>query len=709
MELKYILSPIQAGTHTLKSRLIHTTSYTMNLGMGPQKSSPQEMFEKATRYFTAVADAGAALVNFSGGSFPDKNGKIDSMMSLNFLDPEINAGFRKIVQDVHNHGTLCVSNLRIEPDEYSICSLDNWDEMAAATVGDYAPHFVNKPTCPEEVMDELIDEYARQCKMLKDMGFDGVNFHMSYHSCMMCTSLSPLFNRRTDKYGGNNIQERSLYTLSVLRKVREVCGPDFLIEIQMSAHEEAPGYTVEDWLDFCELAQGLFDIIQIRGFDGSYTHVSSFNCEKDNPGTLKFAEAFKKRGIKGLTAPNGGFNDACDIERFIAEGKTDLVAMARSWLADQQYGEKIRSGHPEDIIPCLGCMGKCDFPSCAVNPKQGLIKNPAAFGPAGSRKKVAVIGGGPAGIRAALAAQERGHDVTMYEQSDELGGQLKFAKYPTFKWKVDEYRKWMLRQIEKSQIDVRLGVKATPELIKAGGYDAIICALGSAPKSPPIKGVDTTDVWQIDDVWGHEAELGQRVVMVGGGGSARETALYLANCGHKVTMLTRRQEVYTDNAHCIWGQEEQYFKEKNLTVINFATTTEIGDGYIVCQVKDKPIEKPVYRYQLVSRMLEAEKSEKAPEIPGFIYPEYPTEMPAFGPLPGDEIHGGKAEKEPEYPVEVRRIECDSIVVSGGRQPRTDETAAFAGCAPAIYVVGDDVVPGSIQEATLTGFAAAMAL
>lgn len=700
MKFEYILCPIQAGTKTLKTRLIHSTSYTMNLGMGPgDRITPDEMFERATRYYTSVSDAGAALVNFSGGSFPDSDGKRNEMMSLNFTEPAIKAGFEKIIEEIHNHGTLCVSNLRLEPDEYNFCWLDDWDDLVIN--GDYAPHFKNKPTCPLDRLEKVINDYGQQAKLLKDMGCDGINFHMSYHSSFMCMSLSPVFNKRNDKYGGKTLKQRAGFTLDVLKRVRETCGDDFLIEIQMSAHEEIPGYTVEDWLEFCELAQGLFDIIQIRGFDGSYTHVTSFNSSKESPHTLQFAEAFKKRGLKGLTAPVGGFTDPVDIERFMAEGKTDLVTMARMWIAEPEFAKKVKEGRPEDVTPCLGCMGKCDYPSCAVNPKHGLIRNPDLFLAASAPEKVAVIGGGPAGMQAALTAAQRGHQVTLFEKSGELGGQLTFSKYPYFKWRIYEYLKWLIRQTEKSGIDIQLNTQATPGLLKDGGYDAIICALGSAPKSPPVSGVDKAEVWQIDDVWGREEELGHRVVVVGGGSSGRETALYLANCGHEVTMLTRSQQIYTDNCHCIWGQVEQYINEKNLTVINYATTIKIGSNYVVCEIKDKPLRSLDYFY--VHDRLEAEKQAAPDPIPGFLYPEYPNDQPDFLRPPEE------PKPEPEYPVEVRRIECDSIVVTGGRTPRTDEAASFSGLAPKIYVVGDNAVPASIQEATLNGFAAAMNL
>lgn len=700
MELKYILSPIQLGKHTLKSRLIHTTSYTMNLGMPGHQITSAEMFAQAERYYLAVANAGAALVNFSGGSFPDRDGNRSEMMSVQYDDPEIRSGFQQLIEKLHQVNTLSVSNLRLEPDEYNISWLNNWDEMPI--IGDYAPHFVNKPTCPQERLEQVIEDYAIQCKGLKDIGFDGVNFHMSYHSSYMCTALSPVLNQRTDKYGGKTLAQRARFPLEVLSRVREACGPDFIIEIQMSAHEETPGYTVEDWLEFCKLAEGLFDIVQIRGFDGSYTHVTGFNSTKAAPHTLQFAEQFKARGIRGLTAPVGGFNDPIDIDRFISEGKTDLVAMARTWLADQDYAEKIRRGHPEDVTPCLGCMGKCDYPSCAVNPRHGLIRNPELFaGKGSSGQRVAVIGGGPAGLRAALTAAELGHHVVLFEKTEALGGQLKFAQYPDFAWKIDEYRKWLLRQIEKSPVDVRLNTEATPELLQQENYDAIICALGSSPKLPPIPGADLVSAWNVDNVWAHEKELGKRVVVVGGGASAREAALYLARQGHQVTMLTRDQEIYTDNCHCIWGEMEQYVREPNLTVLNFATTKEIADNHVVCRIEDRPL-KPMTYFYVRDRLDAAQKKHTTP-VSGLSYPQYPKEEMFF--IPPEAAQ--KPEASEAYPARDETIDFDSIVLSGGRATPDQALAAFRGLAPKLFVVGDAAVPASIQEATLTAFAAAM--
>lgn len=712
MELKHILSPIKIGNITLKSRLTHTKS-----GGGLDGSLRQ--FEKSTAYYTAVAKAGAALVCMIVGTWPDCEGKLSVMSNLEMDDPEIQAGYTKMIDEIHKHGSLCTASLmNVEPQELSICELESWDFDFK---GDYNPNFKNKPTISPQRLEGMIDDYVYQCSELKRIGFDGVTLYMCYRAGILANAISPVLNRRTDKYGGTTLEERARLPLEVFRRIKQACGQDFLIEIQTSAEEEQPGYDLEYWLDFCKLCEGLVDIFQVRGWDGSYTHVTGFNSSKEEPCNLKYAEAFKKRGIKALVAPVGGFGDPETMESFLTESKTDLIAMARGYIADYKLAEKISQGRPEDVTPCIRCMGKCDFPSCSVNPYHGLIKEPNLFLAASDPKKVAVIGGGPAGIRAALAAAERGYSVTLFEKENELGGQLRFAKYPDFKWNLRDYLFWMVRQVYKSKIDVKLATEATPESIGAGGFDAIICALGSSPKSIPVKGADMAEIWHVDDVFGREQELGKRVVVVGGGPSGCETALYLAKAGHDVTLLTRKQEIYTDNSHCIWGEVQAYINEPNLKVVDFATTTEIGDGYVVADVKtNMPRRKLTFSY--VSERLR--ENESAPDkIPGYIYPEYPNtqvvqmppknsgsekpKMPAAGFAHQPEEIAQIDEKD--IIIETRRYDCDSIVISGGRKPRWEEAARFVDLAPKIYVIGDNVAPGSVQECTLTGFAAAMSI
>ncbi len=714
---EHIFSPVTINGITLKSRLTHTKS-------GGSVDGSEESFQKATRYFTNIAKNGAALVCMIVGSWPDCEGKRSVMSRLFMDDPKVQAGFTRMIGEVHKYGTLCTASLmNVEPQELNISHLDKWD---FDWKGDYNPNFKNKPEISAARIDGMIDDFVFQCRELQRIGFDGVTFYMSYRASILANAISPVLNQRKDQWGGNTLEERARLPLTVFRRVKEACGQHFLIEIQTSAEEEQPGYDVEYWLDFCQLCEGLVDIFQIRGWDGSYTHVGGYNSTKESPRNLQFAEKFKARGIKALCAPVGGFGDPDTMEQFLAKGKTDLIAMARQYYADTDFGMKLREGRGADVTPCLRCMGKCDSPSCAVNPYSMLLQNPGLFPETKGSKKVAVVGGGPAGIRAALAAAERGHQVTIFEKNDALGGQAKFAVYPDFKWNLRDYLYWMRRQVAQSGCRVRLNTLATPEQIKAEGYDAVILALGSEAKTIPVQGAELPGVLTIDQVYENPDAIGQRVVLVGGGASGKETALYLARTGRQMTLLTRKQAVFAENNHCIYAVQHVFETEPNLTVVEFADTKEIGNRYVVAEVKTNMPRRKL-TFQGVKEMLETHV-EEPPHIPGFQYPVYPDLTPQMGPPPELMKNGGGMPKPPglgmgfahdpeEIPQidekdilrETMRFECDTVIVSGGRRPRTKEAAAFQGCAPKIYVIGDNVKPGSIQECTLTGFAAAMAL
>ena len=693
-----LLSPVQIGSRTLKNHML-----------GSKCALQSFTLEQAAEFYAGLARNGAATVTVAMGDHPERNlnepdefGRLPHMDGTgnDMRDPAVVEGYRRIAREVHRYGTLAsASMMDIEPTDVNISDTPNWDEIPKN--GDYnAAVFRNKPGISAERLQILVEEFAFRAKEAQDMGFDMCTFYMSYRSSILATSMSPLLNQRTDKYGGSTMAERATFAKEVFGRVREVCGPDFLIEAQISAEEEAPGYTLEDFLDFCKELEGLVDIIQIRGLDGSATHVNGLNCEKDHMHAIDYAAAFKARGIKILCAPIGGFGDPVLMERWLAEGKTDLYSMARQFLCDDHYYEKLQAGAaPEEIVPCIRCNGCHGSHTCAVNPRMGRLRG--LFPETTTPKKVAVIGAGPAGLVAALTAAQRGHTVTLYEKGPAPGGQLLAATVPAWKWPLKDYLDYLVRELKKTDAQILLNTEATPEALAAGGFDAILCALGSAPRNIPVPGADAPGVLLAEHVFGHEAELGEHVVVIGGADTGRDVSLYLARSGHQVTMVTRGQIQLASDMHTERLERESLELNPNFSYVDFAQTLAIEDHQVRLRVQTNgqrgfiPLmvaqhdEDAYYRDQHAG----GPGDEGGPGGPG-----------GPGGFPG--MPGGPA---PDPVYEERVLPFDSVVVSGGRAPRTEEAAAFAGLAPVVKVIGDNADVNNVKYATYSGYKAAMLL
>ena len=699
MAYEHILSPLKIGNVTLKNRLLNSKCV----------SSDAQEPELAGAFYEHLARNGAATVAMGVGAFPDCEGNISKMASCRMDDPKVQQQFREICDRVHAHGTLCSASLMaIEPQNVNISDTPNWNEIPMT--GDYSMNLYDKPGISAQRLEGMIQDFVYACVELKKIGFDMVTIYMSYRGGILACSLSPLLNQRTDKYGGPTMRDRATLTLELFRRIKEACGQDFLIEAQISAEEEAPGYTVEDWLDYCQMCEGLVDIFQIRGWDGSFTHVNSHNLDPENPHNLQFAEMFKKRGIKAVVSPVGGFRDPDLIEKFIAEGKTDCVSVSRALICDEEYIKKIQEGRGEDLTPCLLCNG-CHSSFCGVNPYAGYHHLPGKLiEGSGERKKVAILGGGPAGMRAALFAAEEGHDVTLYEKSGDLGGQLKFADYASFKWNLRDYKNWMIRQIKKSNVKVLLNTEATPELLKDAGYDVIIAAMGSEPVSIPVKGADSEGIYLAADVFGKEAELGRNVVVIGGGDTGREAALYLAKAGHNTTLVTRKEAHLYDDLHSKRATELDYENEPNFHYIDHAATLEVTPKSVTVDIT---IGVPPQGMDF--EMMGPDMGPREPEIMPNARPEgFPQRKPPMPMHTADGPKNGPAHAKPApkvdistLPHEIKTIPCDAVVISGGRKSASVE--AFRGLAPEFYVIGDNVQPKNLKFCTQTAFVTAKKL
>lgn len=650
---EHILTPVRVGDLVLKNRLINSKS----IPEGLQCQDPADYMTEQTISFAAnLARNGASVVTCSPGMYRVFQGRTFFTSPYDMDDRNIQSNFRRMIERIHQYGAAANGSTMCNvPNNVSISALHDMSIVPKEfPPGPESPFDMEGNLPPEitkEQIREFIDQFTQCAVRLKELGFDMINVYASYNASLLAKSLSPVFNQRTDEYGGS-LENRARLLMELLASVKKACGKGFPIELQFSGRENVEGgYTEEDFVEYCKLFDqaGLVDIIQIRAWSGDMTHASSYNCRKDYPTNLHFAELLKKEKLHALVAPVGGFQDLDLIEGFLRDDRCDLVAMGRAFICDPDYGKKLYEGRGEDVIACLRC-DKCHGGICAVNPDIGIAPSLLNRDPEmpTESKKVAVIGGGPAGLRAAAECAGRGHTVTLYEKEDRLGGQARHADYMLDKWCMKDYKDSLIHSCEKAGVKLCTGTEATPELIEAGGFDAVIAACGSEPKDGPVPGSQRPNVWKPMHVFGKEDQLGEAVVVIGGAMIAVDTALYLCHNGHKVTLVTRNREVAYDNtshSHFQFGQALE--EEPNLTMITRAKTLEITEEGVKVEIT----------------------TGGAPDFA-------PPGMPA--------------PKEPPEPErkEIRVLNCDNVVFSAGRRPLIDECMKFAGLTPRFFIAGD---------------------
>lgn len=443
----------------------------------------------------------------------------------------------------------------------------------------------------EEDMNVVADHFADCAEILKGAGYDMVLLHGG-HGWLLDQFISPLYNTRTDEYGGS-IENRAKFPLMVIDRIRQRCGEDFLIEYRMSGCEEIEGgLSQEEGIAFAKLLDGKVDLIHVSaGLDTEeaqavHTHPTMFLPHGVN---VHYAAAIKAAGVKTPVVTLGGINTPELAEQILSEGKADVIAMARQSIADPYFPDKARHGRSQDIVPCLRCLDCLtglhagNQLSCAVNPRTAQeCRFDRMSAPAKVQRRVLVVGGGPGGMQAAATAAQRGHIVTLAEQTDQLGGLLKFTDYDELKVDLMRLKNYLIHQVEKSAVDVKLNTTVTPEFIRAGGYDAVILAVGSSPARPPIPGLDDPSVEHATTVYTKLANFGKKVAVLGGGLVGCETGLYLAEHGHEVTIIEMQDEIAPE---ANWMHKEgmmQAFAKAPITCRTGLRVSKVVPGEGVC-------------------------------------------------------------------------------------------------------------------------------
>lgn len=409
-----------------------------------------------------------------------------------------------------------------------------------------------------EMMERVALNYAEASWNCKALGFNMVMLHGG-HGWLLSQFLSPRTNRRTDEYGGT-MENRARFPIMVCKKIRELCGDDFLIEYRVSGSERMEGgMTLEDCIAFCRIIQDYVDIIHVTsGIYHSHVETKAFSSMFDEHGCNLDLAAAIKAAVHIPVVAVGGFNDPDQIEEAIASGKCDFVALGRQQFADPEFCNKAMTGRADQIAPCLRCScfnplaanpGERPIPElwhCAVNPwaSRELRWRQAPL-PKG-RRKVLVIGGGVSGMYAALTAAERGHEVTLCEKESRLGGQLWFTDVDHHKESLKRYRDSLEARCRFTGVKILLDTTATPEFIGSMNPDAVICAVGAKPFVPPIKGIEKA-VYALD-VYRDLSLQGKKTVLIGGGAIGCESGyFFVEQYGSQVHILEMRDDICKDS------------------------------------------------------------------------------------------------------------------------------------------------------------------
>jgi 2,4-dienoyl-CoA reductase-like NADH-dependent reductase (Old Yellow Enzyme family)/thioredoxin reductase len=414
--------------------------------------------------------------------------------------------------------------------------------VAPSPVPYVATGVIPKPLSREEI-SELVKAFAQACRRAKEAGFDAVEFHGA-HGYLISQFLSPYYNRRADEYGGSP-EKRARFGAEILMAARREVGPHFPLIMRMDGWDGYEGGLVlEEAVKVAPLfVEAGADALHVSAGAREAVHWQFLSYLQESAGLVHLAEAVKKVvNIPVITV--GKLGDPVVAEQVLKQGRADFIALARPLIADPHLVRKVQEGRPEEIrscIYCSNCLGESYKGwSCMLNP--GVLREREfEIKPAPRSKRVMVAGGGLAGMEAAKVCAQRGHQVTLYEKSNALGGQWNIACLQEHKGHFATVTRRLREEMDKAGVRVHLNTEVTHELVEKQNPDAVIVATGAAPASLHARGAEGGNVVQANDVICGTANVGDKVVIIGGRYVGMEVAITLAQKGKNVSLLTRRK------------------------------------------------------------------------------------------------------------------------------------------------------------------------
>lgn len=574
-----LFSPFRLGQAEAPNRIV-STSHGTNMA---ERGAPGE---RLIAYHAAKAAGGCGTVMMFGSAAVSALTPIADN-HVNLWRESVEPGLRAAAAAVHAHGALALSQIT-SLGRRSHHGADLVGRGPSASSSQLAPHLPHVLTIRE--IQQIIADYASAALRLKQCGFDGVDLAF-YNDQLPDQFWTPSMNQRTDAYGGG-LEQRMRFSLEVLEAVRGAVGSDFIVGARVSGDDFMPGgldaeelleiiirLDQTQHLDYVTITGGTISTFKSRG----YTIPSAYY----GLGTFVSMAGRVRAAIRTPVIVTGRIITPAQAEEVLRSGAADMVGMTRALIADPQLPHKARTGNDTDIRVCMGTSEGCIDRlymgmtiGCVQNPVVGREIEWGTLVPALQARRVVVVGGGPAGMEAARVAAERGHQVTLIERSEQLGGAIRLATrapgWEAYAQAVD----WLERALRKLPVELLLGQEATLESLLELAPDALVIATGATPRRPLVDGVDLPHVATAAAVIGGQTPVGARVVILDETGytPAPKLADVLSSAGHQVTIVTRQYSLGEDIGTTVRAKLTERLLRQGVTITVLAMPVAILPG-----------------------------------------------------------------------------------------------------------------------------------
>ncbi|WP_417876929.1 FAD-dependent oxidoreductase [Vibrio sp.] len=574
--LNHVFSPISIGNMVVKNRLVVPP---MVSNYANEDGTCTEQF---ISYHEEKAKGGWGLIIVEDYRINPEAGGFVKLPGL-WDDSQIES-HKQLTERVHQHGAKIAAQIYHAGRETS-AEITGVQPVAPSAIPDPVVNAMPRELSVEEIQ-QLVEQFGDTALRAKKAGFDAVEIHGA-HGYLVNQFMSPFSNKRIDQYGGT-ILNRARFALEIIANIRSKVGSDFPLIYRMSVNEFVEGgLTTEDSKVISMLLENA-GIDLIHASNGVYASTETIipPTAVGHAWSANISEELKKVVSIPVIAV-GRINDPLIAESVLRSKQADMISMGRGSLADPHLPNKAQAGQFDDIIRCIGCLQGCiqrnaqQLPiKCLVNPMTGH-ESERQITPASREKKVFIIGGGIAGMEAAIVAAQRGHKVEIFEKNSRLGGQWVLAAIPPTKEELGSFTVWQVNQLNKLGVIVHLNTDLTLEMIRDNQPDSVIIATGASPFVPNIPGKELGHVLTANDILQGSAQAGKRVVVIGGGLVGSETAAHLANHGHDVSIIEMNSDIFVGTPSATKHYLMKDLQHHNVAILTNTQVKEIHSDAVV--------------------------------------------------------------------------------------------------------------------------------